>query len=246
MGDRGGVRRLLLGRIRKMLRARARAPARPPSTPRWTLGPQGGARAAGRTLASAPLPPRPPAPRRRAPDPAAESETLLCAGRRPPTAAPPPPEPPPPPPPPPPGARGPPRGPRPPSPTSRGARRRSRCSVTSRDGICPPAGRRHRVAADPRVYPSFRRQALPATSAFSPRRPAAIELRFPDRSSPPAAADSGDERGLQPLLGALGAHSPPPSLRSAEAGGPARVAPGGKQGWMPCGSPAPTHFRRRP
>lgn len=229
MGDRGGVRRLLLGRIRKMLRARARAPARPPSTPRWTLGPPGGARAAGQTLASAPLPPRPPAPRRRAPDPAAESETLLCAGRRPPTAAPRPPEP-----------------SRPPSPTSRGARRRSRCSVTSRDGICPPAGRRHRVAADPRVYPSFRRQALPATSAFSPRRPAAIELRFPDRSSPPAAADSGDERGLQPLLGALGAHSPPPSLRSAEAGGPARVAPGGKQGWMPCGSPAPTHFRRRP
>lgn len=98
--------------------------------------------------------------------------------------------------------------------------------------------------ADPRVYPQLRTRSPPRSLSVQPLPPGCHRAPGPRRRLPTCGRST--ERGLQPLRGALGAHSPPPALRPAKAGGQAWVAPGGKQGWVLCGSPAPTHFRRRP
>ncbi|XP_059793329.1 collagen alpha-1(I) chain-like [Balaenoptera ricei] len=204
-----------------------RRPANPPSAPRWLLGPPGGARAAGPTRPPAPPPPRPPAPRSRASDPAAGREALLGAGARPARAA----------------SR--PSGPsKPPLHLHRGPRAALGAASSPGDRTRPAAGRRHGVAADPRVYPQLPTRSPPRSLSVQPLPPGCHRAPGPRRRLP--TCGRATERGLQPLRGALGAHSPPPALRPAEAGGQARVAPGGKQGWVLCGSPAPTHFRRRP
>ncbi|XP_029062534.1 collagen alpha-1(I) chain-like [Monodon monoceros] len=68
--------------------------------------------------------------------------------------------------------------------------------------------------ADPRVYPQLRTRSPPRSLSVQPLPPGCHRAPGPRRRLP--TCGRATERGLQPLRGALGAHSPPPALRPAE------------------------------